>query len=548
MANSLMVGVDFAGIAEAIGAVIGTPVVLIAGYRMFKTLHRDHHERRQIEGQTRMLAVQMSQSEADAQNRRFVELQSLTHQQKIEADKIALERERMYIAAQIELRRVLVPVDHTVVFTEADGSYTPIASPKTIAPPKKAVEEVQDTLPPITVPTGRELLLSGKVEEALREGHIILGMTADGQLAKLKIKRCFSTLVSGLPSVGKSTTVFWITGQLTIIGAKLWVIDPHMDFQDEDGNKSLAAELADLADSFVFPPCDGHPDKVMRRVQFMYTELRKRQKPGYIVRAKETIIGIMDEFNSVADSMDPSIVVVSHEGRDLNFAQTLALIEREGRKYGLHFMLIGHKWARQDIGGDNAVRTNATTYLCHKLNDQRQADLLLGGGQGKKVLELTVGSYWITGPTWNAEPARITTPAISALDLPLLLAIKKRGIQVIKEENVIEGSITELPPVGHAMESSQASGIQSIDPKMESTSSSVSEGVQPDGTGVDSIFPFDPVKLKMVRKMLMEKVTQNKIICEVWEVEVDTRAFREAKEEYLQMLAYLASLAGGKEE
>lgn len=219
-----------------------------------------------------------------------------------------------------------------------------------------------------------------------------------------------------------------------------------MNFQDEEGNRSLAAELDALSDSFVFEPCDDDPRAVIPRVRWMYKELCKRQEPGFIVRAQDTIIGIMDEFNTVATGIDPNLTIVQHRQQPLNFGQTIALLEREGRKYGIHFMLIGHKWAQQDIGGDNAVRTNATTYICHKLNDQRQAETLLSGRDAKRMLELAVGEYLITGSAWNKPVTKITTPLISALDLPVLLQIKERGVQVRNQGNVIEAtSMPDLP-------------------------------------------------------------------------------------------------------
>jgi hypothetical protein len=369
-------------------------------------------------------------------------------------------------------------------------------------------------------------------------------MLDNGDLATLKIKRTFTTLVSGLPGVGKTTTVFWIAGQLVIIGARLWIVDPHINFQDEEGNRSLAAELDALADSFVFPPCDDDPRQVIYRVQFMYKELLKRQQPGYIVRAKDTVIGIMDEYNSVADSIDPSMTVVKHEGHNLNFAQSLALIEREGRKFGLHFMLIGHKWAKQDIGGDNAVRTNATTYLCHKLNDPGQAGLLLGN-MGKEILKLTTGQYWITGPTWNSEPAKISTPMISAADLPLLLAIKKRGVEIQKPTNVIESD--ESPAISAVVSEDTSEDISEAYPdagKVFATGyNTESLGKLPEMSGDDTSLSGDlQAKMYLVLDMDTQQPSQNEIIKTVWGVEPSTRAGQKAAEELRQIRAHLAGL------
>lgn len=300
--------------------------------------------------------------------------------------------------------------------------------------PKPGKDESKDiSTSAFPVPSGRELLEQGVVERFLAQGKVILGVGEDGDLKTLLRKRVFSTLVSGLPGVGKTTTVFWIAAQIVIDGGRVWVVDPHMYFEDEEGNKSLAAELTELQtdslrlkqpDPFVFPTCEGRLQEMQQRMRWMYQQLLIRKQRGYIVRAKDTVLAIMDEYNSIADGIDPDVEFVVHEGQSLNFAQTLALLEREGRKFGLHFLIIGHKWARQDIGGDNAVRTNATTYLCHRMNDEAQANLLLGSGQGKKVLTLLTGAYWITGPTWNAPPAQIHTPMIAAPDIPVILLVR----------------------------------------------------------------------------------------------------------------------------
>jgi hypothetical protein len=289
-----------------------------------------------------------------------------------------------------------------------------------------ALSEIYDDMP-----SGRELLQSGLIARMLADGKIILGCGENGRLKWISRKKVFSTLVSGLPSVGKSTTVFWIVLQIIIDGGRIWIADPHMHFEDEDGNRSLAAEMSALADEsrrlglpnpFVFPPCDDTPKEVVKRVRWMYSQLKQRKRVGYLVRAADTILAIMDEFNTIAGAIDPKMEIAD----GLNFAQMIALLEREGRKYGLHFMLIGHRWAQQDIGGESAVRTNATTYLCHRLNDERQANLLLGQGQGKRMLSLSPGSYWLAGPVLPDESIlKITTPMISARDIPLILAVKQ---------------------------------------------------------------------------------------------------------------------------
>lgn len=406
-------------------------------------------------------------------------------------------------------------------------------------------QQQQQALPPTTVqevkspvPTGRQLLKSGAVEHELAQGKIILGPKEDGTMATLPIKRCFSSLISGIPSVGKSTTVFWIAGQLVIVGAKLWIVDPHLHYQSEDGERSLGAELDALSDSFVFEVCDDNQQHVLSRVKYMFNELLRRERPGYIVRAKDTIIGIMDEFNTVAAGFDQRQSIVTYKGQNLNFSQTISLIEREGRKFGLHFMLIGHRWADRDIGGDSAVRTNATTYLCHRMNDQGQADLLLGKGFGKKILQLGVGEYWITGSSWREEAqTKLVTPMISAVDLPLILTIKQRGVVVSNQANVIESTVST--PM-----STVVSEDMSALPSGHTSGHNTDALVKP----VDMTLADAPLPAEIHQKMHMVldldgqgDVSQNEIIRQVWGVDPQARQGREAANELRQIRSYIAA-------
>lgn len=279
--------------------------------------------------------------------------------------------------------------------------------------------EEQKALPAPEVPTGRELLQSGKVTRELAQGSYLLGFGEQGAPIRISCKKLFSTLIAGVPRTGKTTTVFWVTTQLLLRGGKFFVIDPNMHYESEEGDRGLAAELEDLSDFMIFPACEGSRQELLDRMRYMYRALCQRKQHGYIVKDSDAILAIMDEFNSVAQVLSPKTVVVVHEEEELNFAQTLALLEREGPKYGLCFMLIGHKWTKDDIGGDNAVRTNATTYLCHKMNDARQAELLLKG-KSQKILELPVGAYLATGPQFQEHATKIYTPMISARDIPVI--------------------------------------------------------------------------------------------------------------------------------
>ena len=73
----------------------------------------------------------------------------------------------------------------------------------------------------------------------------------------------------------------------------------------------------------------------------------------------------------------------------------------------------------------------------------------------------------------------------------------------------------------------------SISPSMEYAGV---QGTKP----MEYVFEGDMLKLKKVLQGLADRKTQVEIVCEVWEVEKNTRAYNKAVEEYREMLAYLA--------
>jgi hypothetical protein len=412
--------------------------------------------------------------------------------------------------------------DHTVLLMP-DGSYRVVGAKVVEQDPPKEEEKQQLALPMPQVPTGRETLLSGKVAQALAQGYYLLGPGDDGTWKKIACKKLFSTLIAGIPRVGKTTTVFWILTQVLLRGGRFFVIDPNMHYESEDGDRGLASELEDLSDFMIFPACEGTKQELLDRMRFIYRELQQRKQPGYIVKDSEAILAIMDEFNSVAQVLNSKTVVVVHEEEELNFAQTLALLEREGPKYGLCFMLIGHKWTKQDIGGDNAVRTNATTYLCHKMNDERQANLLLSGN-GKQILELPVGAYLATGPQFESRATKIYTPMISARDIP-----------VIRE---MLGTSRSCPDGGQM--AARSCPISSTEE--ESGRDLDRPGQRSDMTNEEDELSSDlRTKMRLVLQMDQQTGTSvNKIIKDVWGVDADTRQGRAAKEELNTIRAYIA--------
>ena len=424
-----------------------------------------------------------------------------------------------------------------------DGVTTEVISPDSIRPAsrvatnsyeieQKQQEEVKQLVPPRK--SGRELIEDGTVQAALSQGKIILGYDEQNILKMMKVVNFFSCILGGIPNSGKSSTAFWILVQLIWAGVHIILVDPHMHYQSEDGNKGLAQELEPFRFAYLpqFPPCDmENPAVVLARVKWMKNDLLRRKKPGYVVRASEILIIVFDEFNSVIE-----IEEISKE-----LADDLAYIEREGRKYGVHVMLLGHRWAQQDIGNIK-IRTCASNILAHRFNDETQGKILLGQSDGKRVLELDPGYYWLRS-IMAGVLAKIYTPYLAAPDVPLVLEAMRGGMAAFPAQ------VVDADPSG--VQSKVESGTGSSRPKMQSTipsnNQAESDAVQADDKPVDRTFPFDPLKLEKVHRLVVQKRNQNEIICEVWEVQENTRAFRAAREEFRDMLAYIASMTGRRE-
>ena len=274
----------------------------------------------------------------------------------------------------------------------------------------------------------RDLYETGKLFEAIKQGKILLGSGTrdDGSRALWGIPRkdYFSTIAGGLPSSGKTTTAFWILVQQILIGARLILIDPHMHYQSEDGSKSLTKELRPFENSYVFPPIDtSSPGAILQRIKWMKQTVNERKKAGYVARLSDIVILVIDEFNSVCELEEIRRVL----------ADDLSYIEREGRKFGVHLMLLGHRWSRDDIGKVN-IRTVASTIMAHKQNDENQAAVLVGSKKNvAEVLNLTPGSYMFRSVNamvdeTGAQEYRLTkvqTPMISAVDAPWILRLKQ---------------------------------------------------------------------------------------------------------------------------
>ena len=274
--------------------------------------------------------------------------------------------------------------------------------------PESAMLPAATALPQLS---GRQLIQDGHVEQALAAGKYLLGYDAGGQVKMVEQGKLYNLLLAGIPGSGKSTTALWLGGQRVKAGGLYMASDPHLHFQDDQGRKSLGESLAPFASSRLIETDDGSVSGLMVKLSHMQRELAKRQRHGYIVRAQDNWIWIIDEFNSVIDAMDEA-------GKIEQFSKGLALLQREGRKFGLHTMIMGHRFSRDDIGKVK-IRSVASNILCAKMTDINQARTLIGN-QGSKACDLQIGDYLLSGIIAESGIERIHTPDFGTEDMPLL--------------------------------------------------------------------------------------------------------------------------------
>ena len=374
------------------------------------------------------------------------------------------------------------------------------------------------------VPTARQLLQDGTVKKTIEGGEIILGFLEDGSMKTLAYDLLYSTDLGGVGGSGKTTTAYWLCVQEIIAGTRLIVVDPHLHVKRRGLAQGLGQMLAPYQHAYHFAPCDDTPEKVIARARWMRDENKRRQGQGVDLDAEQQVMMVIDEFNSIIE-----IAEIRDELGDI-----IATVQREGRKLGLFFLLVGHRWSQQDIGNIK-IRTNAATVMAHYYNDADQAGKLLGG-QGKLCQTLKSGSYWLRG-LMTGDLMKVSTPMIDERDTALILDVMGKPT---------------IYPTGKTIESVVESARESVDSptteNVQSISSSDGRHTTPVVEPMDRTLPFDLEKFRQARILILARETQNKIICEVWQVQENTRQFRAAKEEFQLMLAYLASMASVEEE
>lgn len=324
---------------------------------------------------------------------------------------------------------------------------------------------------------------------------------SDGTLELTDWEKLKMVWLVGSSSTGKSNTIFGKALEARNKGAKLAVVDQHITKPD-----SLGKKLAPLQECFL-RPIAVKDDEVLATLAWFKAEFERRVNGA---DCSQKIVLICDEMNRM----------VRNDALKDALKEIVMICGEESRGFGMYGWFLSQKCA-----GLKWLRDSAITVIVHRLTRFEEAKLACNEdtAAARKLLTFKVGRTYIYGVDFD-EPVE--------LQQPLYEAQPKEEHPSTFDEQVIE--------------SNAQSEVQSTLQINTSISDRVRDMVQEPAEPMDHVFPFDERKLRLVREKILQRCNQNDIICEVWQVKENTRAFREAKVEFQETLAYLASLAGGE--
>ena len=338
------------------------------------------------------------------------------------------------------------------------------------------------------------------IRDEVPDDMSLLGVhPSDGNLELTDWEKLKMLWVIGSSSTGKSNTVYGKALEARNHHALLAVIDQHINKPD-----SLAKKLAPLSDAYVRPVAVSD-EQVIATLKWFKHEFQARVDDTTGTRQAQKIVLIMDEMNRMARSTNAELVALLKE--------VVAIGGEESRGFGMYVWAISQKAVHLKW-----LRDSAITVIAHRVTRMEEALLACNDDRkaAQRLLKFQIGRCFVYG-----------------VDFEDLLELQQ-PLYEVPDESVIESTI----------ESTEASTTEEV----ESISSSSGPRVTPVTEPMDRTLPFDMEKFRQAQKMLLARETQNKIICEVWKVQENTRQFRIAKEEFQLMLAYLASMASVEEE
>ena len=382
--------------------------------------------------------------------------------------------------------------------------------------PQIAPATVASLPAPASVQTFRELLNADIVQEALKQGKMLLGYVA-GQLRYGSWFDLYSCGIGGVSGSGKTTTVRFLLFQAILSMGKFVMIDPHIGEPEE----SLAAQFRMFQDIHAMPPCDDTPAYVARRIRFLFKEYAHRKAKGI---KGPPLVFVLDEFNAIVRRLPDEL--------RKELADLLLTIAQEGRKFGIFAMIIGQRWSENDLGGKNygaAIRSSLASTLAHRFTDEDQAKKLIGSKNGAKCLDLEQGHYYFRDT--SGKLSETVTPYTTMEDGVI---IQELIIQLLEDESMIENTeerdenTPESVISGHALEPLNIRAFQ-----RENTVENTTENTE------------IQILAQKVTLLQAEGVQKPDIMRQVWNVNPGgSPEYKQAVQQYQEVMKYIAGKLG----
>lgn len=262
------------------------------------------------------------------------ELKAQEQARQIEAERWQVERAALLLNQHLQVSRIL-PDAHgympmLVNITEMGPQYVSLPHPVHQARISGAGQQPQlpeqassltQAIP--TAPLFREIM------PYIRDEKVVMACDQNGVVSG-KVTDWLSTLVVGMPGMGKSTALYFFIAQLMMLTAKFQVLDPH----------------ASLISLKTLLPYVNRTDGCIQTAPLIEDELERRmdryEENGGVCLDTHYML-IVDELPAIADREDQLLKKMDRreKGQFRSLIDVLRRVVCEGRKYNMYCMIVG---------------------------------------------------------------------------------------------------------------------------------------------------------------------------------------------------------------
>ena len=155
--------------------------------------------------------------------------------------------------------------------------------------------------------------------------------------------------ICGVAGSGKTSTAKYLLAQCLLNGFRVYVSDPHGNFQ----NGSLASSLEGI--ELNAPIAIEKSDRIAL-LEYMHIQLQARING---LKDRQHLVLFMDEV--------PAHFIECTREEVTKQANWLLNITNQGRKFGVHVILLGQNW-KQDYAGSRSIRSSVTHIIFHRVS------------------------------------------------------------------------------------------------------------------------------------------------------------------------------------